>query len=58
MPPQQLHLSEEDIEKIANRVYDKIYADLGKSIAKRIVWPLMIVATAMWVYLAGKWPLK
>ncbi len=58
MPETKVHLSDEDIEKIADRVYDRIYADLGRSIMKKALWPMLMAAMAVWVFLSGKWPFK
>ncbi len=58
MPDQQIHLSDQDIERIADRVYDRIYADLGRSVIKKALWPMLAASMAAWVFLSGKWPFK
>jgi hypothetical protein len=59
-PPARIsiHLTEEQLDDIADRAvkkaFDKIYAEVGKSVVRKIIWlaGLAVVGFALW--LAGK----
>lgn len=55
-----LHISDEDIERIAAKVYDKLFADIGRSVVRKLLFPLLVGAMGVWVYLGSglKWPGK
>lgn len=51
-------LSEEQINEIASRAakkaLDDVYADVGRSVVKKFLWFLGVVALGVWAYLNAK----
>jgi|TARA_R110000796_G_scaffold69521_3_gene158488 hypothetical protein len=51
------YLTEADIEmlaeKAADRALEKVYADLGKSVAKKIFWFIGVAAIGVAIWLSG-----
>jgi hypothetical protein len=56
--PIVIQLTDEQIEKIADRVFERIYLNVGKSALKLGAWVIGIGATALMAWLGGKGLLK
>jgi len=62
LPPEQerepIHLTEAQIDHIVdravNKVFDRIYAEVGKSVLKKMAWAVGLIATGLMLWLAGK----
>lgn len=50
----QFHLSDEDIDRIADRVEERFYAKFGRSILTRAMLLSLAVVAALWYYLEKK----
>jgi len=52
-----VHLTEAQIDHIVDRaverVFDKIYADVGKSVIKKLTWAVGLIVTALAVWIIG-----
>lgn len=48
----------ENMQKIAElaaqKAIDKVYADIGASMVKKLIWGLGVLAVALLIYLAGR----
>ena len=47
-------LSDRELESIKNQLLESIYADIGKSVIKKILWIVGALAAASFAWLAGK----
>lgn len=58
----EVHLSDAQIdqiaEKAAEKALQKVYAQVGQSILKKLAWLLGVVVLSAALYLAGKGALK
>ncbi len=56
--PRLVHLTESQLDDIAERavkkVFEKIYAEVGKGVLKKLAWAIGLVTTAALLWLAGK----
>jgi preprotein translocase subunit SecF len=41
-------------ELAAQKAIDKVYADIGASMVKKLIWGLGVLAVALLIYLAGR----
>lgn len=53
-PEIRRRLSDEEIEKIKGQILDSIYADIGKSILKKVLWVGGTCILALFAWLIGK----
>jgi tetrahydromethanopterin S-methyltransferase subunit G len=55
---EEVHLSDAQIDKIAERAavkaLEKVYADIGKNVLKKLAWLVGVVVVAFAMWLAGK----
>jgi hypothetical protein len=42
------------VERAVDKVFERIYAEVGKSVVKKLMWALGLSATAFAVWLVGK----
>lgn len=49
-----VHLSAEELDNLKEQLLESIYADIGRSIVKKVLWILGAVAVAGFAWLAGK----
>lgn len=59
---EKLHLSDEQIEKIAERAagraLEKVYAEVGRNVLRKFAWLIGLVVVSGAIYLAGKGVIK
>ena len=57
MSEEQKFLTEADIdriaEKAANRALEKVYAEVGKSVSKKLMWIMGVVSISLVVWLSS-----
>ena len=46
-PPVYIHLTDEQIEKIADKAVEKLYARVGKTVVNRALWLIGLAAGAL-----------
>jgi len=51
-PESRRRLSDQEIEEIKKQLLDSIYADIGKSVIKKVLWVGGIVLLAVFAWLA------
>jgi len=53
-----VHLTEEQIDHIVDRavtkVFERIYAEVGKNVLKKLAWAIGLSVTGLLIWLAGK----
>jgi hypothetical protein len=42
------------VERAVDKVFERIYAEVGKSVMKKLAWAVGLAATALAVWLVGK----
>jgi hypothetical protein len=64
-PPEDhepIHLTEAQIDKIVDRavtkVFERIYAEVGKSVIRKLAWGAGLVVTGLLLWLGGKGVIK
>lgn len=59
---EEVHLSDAQIdviaERAANRALEKVYADVGKNVLRRLAWLVGLVVVSLALFLAGKGQLQ
>lgn len=50
----QQRLSQEELDSIKEQILESIYADIGRSIVKKMLWISGAVVAALYLYLKGK----
>jgi hypothetical protein len=60
-PPEDhepIHLTEAQIDHIVdravNKVFDRIYAEVGRSVLKKLAWAVGLIITGLALWVAGK----
>jgi hypothetical protein len=46
------------VERAVDKVFDRIYADVGRSVMKKLTWAVGLIVTGLLVWLAGKGVVK
>lgn len=42
------------VERAVEKVFERIYADVGRNVVKKLTWALGLIVTALCVWLVGK----
>lgn len=42
------------VERAVEKVFERIYADVGRNVVKKLVWALGLIATVFCVWIVGK----
>lgn len=42
------------VERAVEKVFDRIYADVGRNVVKKLIWALGLIVTVICVWIVGK----
>lgn len=45
---------DEIVDRAVNKVFDRIYVEVGKNVVRKVMWAIGLGATGLLVWLAGK----